>query len=407
MAGGRVAMNGGGPNRYPDEDGEAAAARASHGGPERRCVIGSRCVIGKGRITGTSRVTRTGDTATPGAATRSPDGEEPAESGGGLREFGLGMIPASITPPRTWRRAAWFVVISAAAALGGIALITAVVMSNEPARLATVPRELPRAGEYPPLSRTDESTTDSGDATAADDNALPEPSSSELTRQPAVTGRTAGDVPPAHYTPSGTRQRSSTAVPSTSRQSTAPTHDLPTAGTAVHHLAAESTPQQTTPSNEPPTSGTPASTAFPGTLQQNATPWHTTAPTATKRPTPQSPAQQGTTQQGTTQQETTSPPTAMLDLTKRYFGALDSGKPCPAHELTAGSLRHICPHRHYAELGSIELVHSTVRGNGTVNELRVESGFGGPSTRYRRLEFDAHLRRVVADEPVDDPPGNR
>src|SRR6266545_4477007 len=28
----------------------------------------------------------------------------------GLRKFNLGTIPASVTPPRTWRRAAWFAV---------------------------------------------------------------------------------------------------------------------------------------------------------------------------------------------------------------------------------------------------------------------------------------------------------
>jgi hypothetical protein len=28
----------------------------------------------------------------------------------GLRKFNLGTIPASVTPPGTWRRAAWFAV---------------------------------------------------------------------------------------------------------------------------------------------------------------------------------------------------------------------------------------------------------------------------------------------------------
>ncbi|WP_143012961.1 hypothetical protein [Actinopolyspora mzabensis] len=322
------------------------------------------------------------------------------------------MIPASITPPRTWRRAAWFVVVSAAAALGGIVLVTAVVMSNEPTRLATDPRNPPRAGEYPPLSRADESVPGPGDEAAAGDSGAPEPSSSEVAREPAVSGRSAGSVPSSHEALTGTRERSSTAAPSTSRRSTAPTPGLPTGDATVDNLALESSSQDTTPSSGIPASGSPASTEPPGTLQQHATPWHTTAPAPTKhpapqRPTPQKPAQQKPAQQKPTQQGTTMPPAVMLDLTKRYFRALDSGKPYPAHELTAGSLHRLGLPGGYADLGSVELVRSTVLGDGTVNELRVESDFGGPTTRYRRLEFDERLRRVVTDEPVDAPPGNR
>ncbi|GAB3547534.1 hypothetical protein J2S53_002465 [Actinopolyspora lacussalsi] len=388
-------MDGGGPNRYPGEDGEAAGTRVNHGGPERRCV------------TGTSRVTGTNDTAASDAPPRSRCPEEPE---GGLCEFGLGMIPASITPPRTWRRAAWFVVVSAAAALGGIVLVTAVVMSNEPARLATDPRHLPRAGEYPPLYRSDESPAGSGIESTADDNGAPEPSSSGRSRQPTATGRTGDGVPPVHGPPTGTRQRSSTAAPSASRQSTAPTRELPSGDTAGNDLAAddpaeESTSQGTTPTSDTPASDTPASDDPPGiasagTLQQSATLWHTTTSAPTERPA----------QQHQTQQDTTMPPSVMLGLTKSYFRSLDAGEPYLAHELTAGS-----PHRtgftglrrRYAEFGSVELVSSTVRGDGTVNELRVDPGVGESTTRYRRLEFDEHPRRVVADEPVDDPPGNR
>jgi hypothetical protein len=34
--------------------------------------------------------------------------------------FDLGAIPASVTPPRTWRRAAWFTIVASAAALLGL-----------------------------------------------------------------------------------------------------------------------------------------------------------------------------------------------------------------------------------------------------------------------------------------------
>lgn len=35
----------------------------------------------------------------------------------GLRKFDLGMVPASVTPPRTWKRAAWFAGLSSATVL--------------------------------------------------------------------------------------------------------------------------------------------------------------------------------------------------------------------------------------------------------------------------------------------------
>lgn len=41
----------------------------------------------------------------------------------GLRMFNLGTIPASVTPPRSWRRAAWFTVLASAGALVGLLVI--------------------------------------------------------------------------------------------------------------------------------------------------------------------------------------------------------------------------------------------------------------------------------------------
>ncbi|GAA3461160.1 hypothetical protein ACFFSW_31910 [Saccharothrix longispora] len=41
----------------------------------------------------------------------------------GLRKFDIGLVPASVTPPRTWRRAAWFAVLSSAAVLVGLAVV--------------------------------------------------------------------------------------------------------------------------------------------------------------------------------------------------------------------------------------------------------------------------------------------
>jgi hypothetical protein len=46
----------------------------------------------------------------------------------GLRMFDLGTIPASVTPPRTWRRAAWFTIVASAAALLGLLAVGAMLV---------------------------------------------------------------------------------------------------------------------------------------------------------------------------------------------------------------------------------------------------------------------------------------
>jgi hypothetical protein len=46
----------------------------------------------------------------------------------GLRMFNLGTIPASVTPPRSWRRAAWFTIVASAAALLGLLAVGAVLV---------------------------------------------------------------------------------------------------------------------------------------------------------------------------------------------------------------------------------------------------------------------------------------
>lgn len=42
--------------------------------------------------------------------------------------FDLGSIPASVTPPRTWRRAQWFTVIASVAALAGLVAVGAALV---------------------------------------------------------------------------------------------------------------------------------------------------------------------------------------------------------------------------------------------------------------------------------------
>ncbi|WP_157162890.1 hypothetical protein [Actinoalloteichus spitiensis] len=50
----------------------------------------------------------------------------------GLQKFDLGLVPASVTPPRTWRRAAWFTGIATAAALTGLVGMSVALFSPRP-----------------------------------------------------------------------------------------------------------------------------------------------------------------------------------------------------------------------------------------------------------------------------------
>jgi len=46
----------------------------------------------------------------------------------GLRKFDLGTVPASVTPPRSWRRAAWFAVAASVAVIVGLAFAASALM---------------------------------------------------------------------------------------------------------------------------------------------------------------------------------------------------------------------------------------------------------------------------------------
>jgi hypothetical protein len=55
---------------------------------------------------------------------------DPFADTGGLRKFNIGLVPASVTPPRTWKRAAWFAVLSSAGVLVGLAIAAAKLVGN-------------------------------------------------------------------------------------------------------------------------------------------------------------------------------------------------------------------------------------------------------------------------------------
>jgi hypothetical protein len=59
-----------------------------------------------------------------------PLDEDALEDSLGLRKFNLGTVPASVTPPKSWRRAAWFSVSASAAALAALVTISSAVVGG-------------------------------------------------------------------------------------------------------------------------------------------------------------------------------------------------------------------------------------------------------------------------------------
>ncbi|SDP14107.1 hypothetical protein SAMN04487905_102145 [Actinopolyspora xinjiangensis] len=368
-------MDGGNPNGWSDEFRGTADEPAARGGRERRSV------------TGPNRA------AASNATDATTVGKRPTEPMSGLCEFDLGMVPASITPPRTWRRAAWFVVLSAVVALSGIVLGTAVVMSRAPERFVAEPPEIPRGWEYPPLSDRHTSAPAPGLGSTSENADAGEGSS-----KPPFTGTARrGSVRRDTGVVAASGKRAPVSV-----ERTTPAPAEPTRGTSSTHGADPgSTPPNTPPSNgtlqsDTPPSGAPSDEATPSVTAWEATPQTTAAPSTTAEPS--------------TPHGTTVPLAGMREVTEDYFAAVGAGELHEAYGMTGGVLRGTGPaglERRYGHLWSVELVSSAVRGDSTVSELRVSEADGRSSTRYRRLEFGGPGGRVIADEAVEELPGNR
>lgn len=106
----------------------AALRKPRHAaGPGKRRMVSSDMVLDTVPI---GRVRhRRGDTGGLSAAIVHMVPDTPAT---GLRKFDLGTVPASVTPPRSWRKAAWFAVGTSAAVVLGLTVATAELMSGAP-----------------------------------------------------------------------------------------------------------------------------------------------------------------------------------------------------------------------------------------------------------------------------------
>lgn len=93
---------------------------------------------------------------------------DPLQDTDGLRKFNIGLVPASVTPPRTWRRAAWFAVVSSVLVLVGLSFAAAKLVGGSGAvdqvGLPGYPSDVPFISQLstrattPPVSGTIEGT---------------------------------------------------------------------------------------------------------------------------------------------------------------------------------------------------------------------------------------------------------
>ncbi|WP_367134984.1 hypothetical protein [Saccharothrix sp. HUAS TT1] len=112
----------------------------------------------------------------------------------GLGKFNIGLVPASVTPPRTWKRAAWFAVLSSAGVLVGLAIAAAklvgTVNPTERIGLPGYPVDVPLLTGFPttPPPPTTTSTSKPPDRKAA-------AAAGHDPRAAAVDAAGTGDVP--------------------------------------------------------------------------------------------------------------------------------------------------------------------------------------------------------------------
>src|SRR5688500_14770073 len=97
---------------------------------------------------------------------------DPLQDTDGLRKFNIGLVPASVTPPRTWKRAAWFAVVSSVLVLVGLSIAAAKLVGGggtvETVGLPGYPSDvpfisaLPTGSSIPPTTGTRPTAANTG-----------------------------------------------------------------------------------------------------------------------------------------------------------------------------------------------------------------------------------------------------
>jgi hypothetical protein len=173
-----------------------------------------------------------------------PAASDPAAGGGsvvesaaeltvpGLRKFDLGAIPASVTPPRSWRRAAWFAVGASLAVVAALFFAAAALM-GEPRNPGTIDA-LPNYPSMPVFVGTSASGT---------------PTNPARPPKPTTSGSKSGDRRPSAASDPADRPSTSggpavgTSAPTTSSPPPAPVYTPPVRETTPQRAFAASDPK--------------------------------------------------------------------------------------------------------------------------------------------------------------------
>ncbi|WP_329788927.1 hypothetical protein V1227_31625 [Lentzea sp. DG1S-22] len=140
---------------------------------------------------------------------------DPLQDTDGLRKFNIGLVPASVTPPRTWKRAAWFAVVSSVLVLVGLSVAAAKLVGGggevETVGLPGYPSDVPLISQLPTGGTTTPSATGTSPSAANTGRVAPAPGTGRGSSAPGTSGRASTAVTP----PSGTLPPVITTVPVT------------------------------------------------------------------------------------------------------------------------------------------------------------------------------------------------
>jgi hypothetical protein len=283
--------------------------------------------------------------AAPPRETRSVPGQDPLSDttpAGGLHKFDLGMVPASVTPPRSSRRAAWFAIASSAAAFGGLVFAMSALVGSSPSLQGLDLPSMPRGRVYPPL--VDAPPLTAHDLGRVEAFRPPAPMPSEHHQDGALAfGRPDADLPGEHEQP-------------------APGEDtVPGVGHPGDAGSGTSSPVETAPPASPPTTEAPQLLAL-------------------------------------------SSPEAVKQRSREYYAAISQGDLAAAYSMTTGSLRaegYDSFAERYADAASIEVTRVYVAPSRTVTSLRIVRHDGEVVHQRRELRFTlGDDPRIQADDLV-------
>ena len=140
---------------------------------------------------------------------------DPLQDTDGLRKFNIGLVPASVTPPRTWKRAAWFAVVSSVLVLVGLSIAAAKLVGGggtvETVGLPGYPSDVPFISALPTGGSTP-STMGTRPSAANTGRGAPVPGTGTGTGSGTAPGTSGSDAFPK---PSGTSPPVITTVPVT------------------------------------------------------------------------------------------------------------------------------------------------------------------------------------------------